>query len=88
MQVHIRADKEPHARYTFMHLIAANLCVWIRTLINEVLIEYSHYDGGSFCSKNATHHFAAWNNNPIPIHHRISLYAGTCHIFQLKILNT
>ena len=27
-----------------MHLIATNLCVWIRTLINEIMIEFQHYN--------------------------------------------
>jgi len=31
---------QPLARFGFMHLIATNMCVWLKTIINEILDEY------------------------------------------------
>jgi len=33
---------EPLARLGFMHLIATNMCVWMGTLINEIMEESNH----------------------------------------------
>src|SRR5467141_1183048 len=34
---------EPLARLGLMHLIATNMCVWMSTLINEIMEESHHY---------------------------------------------
>jgi len=40
----IRAFRcEPLAWVALMHLMATNVCVWLRTLVNEIMYEFLHY---------------------------------------------
>ena len=43
-KAHVKKTKECIARLCFTHLIATNVCTWIRTLINETMVDFQHYD--------------------------------------------
>jgi Otopetrin len=52
LQVHIDR-REPLIRFGLMHVIATNMSVWLRTLINEIMNEYHHMEHANAINKQA-----------------------------------
>lgn len=59
------------ARFGFAHLIATNFCIWLRTLINEIMQEYHHLtDASHGTTVNASDPIAHLTASPAaPVHH-------------------
>jgi len=45
-------------RFALMHLIATNTSVWLRTLTNEIMFEYEHFQHDHHDNSTSGHYIA------------------------------